>query len=521
MDAHVFRRVSRLLAAAMSRARLERIYEPIRGVTAFLIYGSGKKQCLLFRAHRSAPVLFLTGRSPFPNPPFPPAHIMRIRKYAEGRILGEARINWIDRQMAFCLPAKGDVPENWLLLDCRNGPGIHATLDPGFEAEPDWPTLADTAGPEPWERFRTLTPHLRRTLETLDGPDAVALLVDLENGSGDLFWYGENAAPHTVSAWPLPFAPPMWEKETPVTPEAVFPMLERLGMPLLLAEMNAVAQAPEQKRGKAAVRKRGKLFEKLHEEKKRLENMFLLGHDARLLQANLWRLPADERLSEVSLPVNAEDPAGETKILRLNSLLTVTDNMETLFTKAAKASRGLAILEKRKALLRETPLVSPPAQAAIPDNTAQKRLPKNRAFSSSRIREFVSSDGFTMWRGRNAEGNRDLLRLANPFDLWLHVEDGPGAHLVIRRSHAAQEVPERTLEEAAALAGLKSWRKEDAKVQAMVALVKHVQPVKGAGPGTVTVHERIRTILARIDPALEEMLKRARGVPSTPGANNA
>ena len=420
--------------------------------------------------------------------------------------MGEARINWINRQMAFLLPAKENVPEKWFILDCRNGPGIRASLDPEFEHEPAWPELGDISGPDPWERFQVLTPQLRRTLETLDEKDAAALLVDLEDGTGDLFWYGTGNTPNTVSAWPQSFSAPTWEKQTPVTAETVFPMLENMGMPLLLKESQAFTNAPDQKRDKSAVRKRKKLIDKLGEEKKRLEEMLLLGDDARLIQAHLWELPANEKVEEVSLPITGDAGSGEMKAISLNSLLTVTENMELFFKKAAKASRGLAMLEERTKLLKETP-PAPGFEQKSQEKTPQKRGRKP-TFSASLIQEFVSSDGVVMWRGRNAEGNRELLKLANPFDLWFHVEDGPSAHLIVRRDHAAQEIPERTMEEAAALVGLKSWRKDDPKAPAMVALVKHVQPIKGAKAGTVKVLEQMRTVLASVDPVLEEKLKR-------------
>ncbi|CAK7036321.1 MAG: hypothetical protein DELT_00580 [Desulfovibrio sp.] len=514
MDAHVFRRVSRVLADTLYRARLERIHEPVPGIVAFSLFASGKKQCLLFRAHRSAPALCITARSPFPNPAFPPAYIMRIRKYAEGRILGDARINWLQRQMAFLLPAKEGVPEKWLVLDCRTGASIKARLDPDFDTAPVWPELTDIAGSEPWERFQVLTPALRRALETLDERDASALLVDLEDGTGDLFWYGTGENPKTVSAWPLPFTPPVWEKTTLSEPDTILPLLEALYLPLLLVEAKTVAEAPEQKRDKSASRKRKKLLEKLEQERKRLDDMLLLGDDARLLQTHLWNLPATERLETVTLPRDPSNPEGETKTIALNSLLTITENMELFFKKSAKATRGLAMLEARTALLKEvppTPMVSTTSghPTAPHGQTARKPSRKKPLFSPSLIQEFVSSDGFTLWRGRNAEGNRDLLKLANPFDYWLHVEDGPSAHLIIRRDHAAQEVPERTLEEAGALVGLKSWRKDDPKAPIMIALAKHVQPIKGAKAGTVKVVEQQRGILASVDPALEERLKRA------------
>ena len=92
-----------------------------------------------------------------------------------------------------------------------------------------------------------------------------------------------------------------------------------------------------------------------------------------------------------------------------------------------------------------------------------------------------------MLRGKNARGNQSLLKIGAPHDLWLHAEDGPSAHLIIRRSHAAEEIPESTLREAALLVAEKSWQRHNARARIMVALLRHVHAVKGAAPGTVKV----------------------------------
>jgi len=506
MDAHVFRHISRILGEHLAGARLERIHEPVPGVTACSLFAAGEKKCLIFRAHRSTPLLFLTGRPPLPNPAFPPASVMRLRKYAEGRVLGKPRFNWIERRFAFALPGPETPEDAWLLLDCKRGPAILRTLPEAFGEEPVWPDITDIAGRAPWETFRALTPRLRRTLERLDPMDAAALLVDLEDGNGDLFWYGKDESPLVVSAWPVMAGPEMWEKAVPPRAETVLPLLEALQMPLLLAEAKRVAEAPERKKDKTAFKKRQRLLANLEQEKKRMETMLLLGDDARLIQSRLWKLPADRRLEEITLPLDPARPGGERKIITLNPFISVTENMQAMFRKAAKASRGLAMLEKRLALAQKTPDV-PLAPQEMPRDAPKKNSGKKALFSPAFIQEFFSSDGFALWRGRSAEGNRNLLKLARPFDLWCHVEDGPSAHLLVRRDHAAQEVPESTLLEAAALVGLKSWRKNDPRAPVMFALAKHVHPVKGAGPGTVRVQERMLTLLATVDPALEDRLK--------------
>lgn len=519
MDAHVFRHISRILGGHLAGARLERIHEPVPGITAFSLFTAGKKKCLIFRAHRSTPLFFLTGRSPLSNPAFPPASVMRLRKYAEGRILGKPCFNWVERQLAFALPGPETPPESskdaWLMLDCKRGSAILRTLPETFGEEPAWPDITDIGGRAPWETFRVLTPQLRRTLERLDPMDAAALLVDLEDGNGDLFWYGKDESPLVVSAWPIMTEPGMWEKAVPPRPETVLPLLEALQMPLLLAEAKHVAEAPERKKDNIASKKRRRLLANLKQEKKRMETMLLLGDDARLIQSHLWELPADRQLKEIILPLDPAQPDGERKIITLNPFITVTENMQAMFRRAAKASRGLSMLEKRFALVRKTP-DAPLAPQKMPRDAPKKNSGEKPLFFSALIQEFFSSDGFVLWRGRSAEGNRNLLKLARPFDLWCHVEDGPGAHLLVRRDHAAQEVPESTLLEAAALVGLKSWRKNDPRAPVMFALAKHVHPVKGAGPGTVRVQERMLTLLATIDPALEDRLKeRLRAVPAS------
>lgn len=506
MDAHVFRHIARILGAHLAHARLERIHEPVPGITAFSLFVAGEKKCLLFRCHRSVPLLFFAGRSPLPNPPFPPASVMRLRKYAEGRILGKPRINWIERQLAFALPGPETPEDCWLLLDAKTGPAIVRSLPENFGKEPAWPDtadIADSAGPAPWQTFQVLTPPLRRTLERLDPPDAAALLVDLENGDGDLFWYGKGDIPLTVSAWPLAPEAGMWEKALPPQADVVLPLLESLQMPLLLAAARHAAETSEAKNDKTTRKKRKNLLANLEREKERLKAMLLLGDDARLVQAHLWELPAGLPPEEISLPLDPARPGGERRTIALNPFISVTENMQALFRKADKAARGLVMLEKRLALAHEIP-----DMPRAPQEPSRGAPVKNGGKKSSLIQEFVSSDGFALWRGRSAEGNRRLLKLARSFDLWCHAEDGPSAHLLVRRDHAAQDVPESTLLEAAALVGQKSWRKDDPRAPVMFALAKHVHPVKGAAPGTVRVRERLLTLQAALDPALESRLKK-------------
>jgi predicted ribosome quality control (RQC) complex YloA/Tae2 family protein len=99
-----------------------------------------------------------------------------------------------------------------------------------------------------------------------------------------------------------------------------------------------------------------------------------------------------------------------------------------------------------------------------------------------------------------------LSKAASPFDYWFHVEDGPSSHVILKRDHPGQNVPETSLTQAAILCGLKSYRKDDGKADVMYALVKDVRKVKGFNLGQVAVDRKLGTLRVDLDPAMEERL---------------
>lgn len=120
---------------------------------------------------------------------------------------------------------------------------------------------------------------------------------------------------------------------------------------------------------------------------------------------------------------------------------------------------------------------------------------------------FRSSDGFWLLRGKNKTANHALVtKAASPFDLWFHVQGGPGSHVLLKRDFPNQEVPRRSLIEAAVLAALKSWRSEDTRADVICALAKDVRPVKGAPPGQVQVDSLQETLRVDLDRDLERRL---------------
>ncbi|WBF67752.1 NFACT RNA binding domain-containing protein [Desulfovibrio subterraneus] len=515
MDAHVFRRLAAELAQVLTGSRIERFYAPAPDITTIVLYAAGLKQNLLLRAGRRFPLLLLTPERP-ENPASPAAHAMWLRKHAGGRRLGAPLVDWVNRRMA--VPLSGS-PVRWLVLCLREGVTVTDTLEDGFGSEPAWPDHARFAsiheGREVWAAYPQYTPLLRETLAELaetDPMDAQALLADLEYGPGDctadVYLYSREDVPEMVSVWPLPAAcaKGMTESVVPSAMEAV----RLMGTQSLFGGMVRQKKAEEAAPANAAIKRLRKTLHKLDSEERRLSGMVAGQADALAIQAELWRIGADSRLAEIEVTLSD----GSVKRIALDSLRTVRGNMERMFHQAMRGKRGLGMLNERRDTLRsqidalEKGELEP--DAVLPRKNAggrQKGRPEPAAHPDSKLyQRFRSSDGFLMLRGRNAKGNHEILNKAMPHDLWFHAEDGPSAHLVLRLEFPGQEVPERTMIEAAQLVGVKSWQRDGGQARVMCAVARHVRKVKGAAVGAVHVGRMERSLLVDLGQDIEKTL---------------
>jgi predicted ribosome quality control (RQC) complex YloA/Tae2 family protein len=101
------------------------------------------------------------------------------------------------------------------------------------------------------------------------------------------------------------------------------------------------------------------------------------------------------------------------------------------------------------------------------------------------MRRYLSSDGYEVLVGRTARDNDQLtFRVARPNDLWLHAGDYPGSHVIIRNS-SRNQIPHRTIIEAAQLAAKFSQASKDSKVTIHYTRRKFLSKPKGAAPGLV------------------------------------
>ena len=112
-----------------------------------------------------------------------------------------------------------------------------------------------------------------------------------------------------------------------------------------------------------------------------------------------------------------------------------------------------------------------------------KKGKKQRKIPAAQPSEYYASDGTLIMVGKNNRQNDRLsFKLANKNELWFHVKDLPGSHVVIRDTHPSNQ----TIQEAAQLAAYFSKGREATHVPVDYLPIKALHKPAGAKPGFVT-----------------------------------
>lgn len=111
----------------------------------------------------------------------------------------------------------------------------------------------------------------------------------------------------------------------------------------------------------------------------------------------------------------------------------------------------------------------------------KKQKVKSRPF------HYRSSDGFDIYIGKNNYQNEELtFKFANGGDWWFHAKKMPGSHVVVKTN--GQELPDRTFEEAARLAGYFSQGRDAQKLEIDYLQRRNVKKPNGSAPGFVVYY---------------------------------
>ncbi|MEO1133539.1 MAG: NFACT RNA binding domain-containing protein [Cyanobacteria bacterium J06639_1] len=112
--------------------------------------------------------------------------------------------------------------------------------------------------------------------------------------------------------------------------------------------------------------------------------------------------------------------------------------------------------------------------------------------AETKVRRFSSANGREIWVGRNNRQNDWLtFRAATPHDWWLHAQEIPGSHVLLRLS-PGDVADDEDIQLAADLAAHFSRGRQSDRVPVVYTRPKHVRKPKGLPPGMVVyVNERV------------------------------
>mgnify|MGYP000846741674 FL=1 len=141
----------------------------------------------------------------------------------------------------------------------------------------------------------------------------------------------------------------------------------------------------------------------------------------------------------------------------------------------------------------------------LKDNRKNRKKGKNKEEKLSSPYHYISSDGFSIYVGKNNRQNDRLtLKTAHKEDIWLHVQKMPGSHVIIKKEN--REIPDSTLEEAAILAAYYSKARNSNNVSVDYTSKKNVRKQSGSKPGMV-IYDNYKTINVSPDKKIINKLK--------------
>ena len=501
MEAVFFRFLARELAETLSGARVEKIFLPAPNVVTLALFlpagrivpgCEGKKTVYLHARYGTGRYfLFLSGQKTV-QPDRAPAAAMRLRKHLRGRRLARVVADWPRRRLTLVPTGEGPA----LTLDPRSFPALGDAPDVAPIDAP-WPPLSAVLDdPEIWQAHPQLSPALRRALAALPREKAEPLYAKLASGTADGY-YVDFANETPSSVWPVEWPAPAAGRNQRQRFDTALAAAAAFGEPLAFGEVSGREAAPQTAAKAAGKRRLARALARLDADEARMRAFIARKAEADAIAANLHSLDKHAKITRLSLPT---DETGLRELL-LDPSLTILGNMQKLYDLAAKGQRGLTAIAARRRDLQDAKKYLQGRQRGAPACPAAGSAPTGMAGVAAHA--YRTSDGFLALRGRNAKANDQRLRLANPFDLWFHVADGPGAHVILRRDHPGREVPRKSLEEAAGLAALSSYAAASGSADVHVARVADVRRIKGASAGMVSVSAVLETVRAKADPALE------------------
>ncbi|PJI09912.1 MULTISPECIES: Rqc2 family fibronectin-binding protein [Clostridium] len=217
-----------------------------------------------------------------------------------------------------------------------------------------------------------------------------------------------------------------------------------------------------------------------------------------LLTSNIYLLKKGDKNATV---LNYYSPDNENITIKLDENKTPSENIQRYFkkyNKLKKTEKNAKVQIKNnneeidylESVL--TNIVNSETYAEI-ENIRQELIDteyirfskrnKHKKAKTSKPMHVKSKDGIDIYIGKNNKENDYLtLKLADKRDIWFHTKKIPGSHVIVKNFG---NVPDSTLEEAAAIAAYYSKARESSNVAVDYTEVKNIKKPSGAKPGMV------------------------------------
>ncbi len=177
------------------------------------------------------------------------------------------------------------------------------------------------------------------------------------------------------------------------------------------------------------------------------------------------------------------------KLKRTHEALSVyiKETKEALdYMESVRLSLDLALTEDDLNAIKEELIESGYLRRHLDKNS--KKKPQKVKLKHTPL-HYLSSNGYHLYVGKNNLQNDELtFHFATGSDWWFHAKGIPGSHVILKNPDINTEIPDRTYEEAAALAAYYSKGRDNDKVEIDYVEKKQVKKPAGGKPGFVVYY---------------------------------
>ena len=517
--------------------RLSKIYQPFEQDLVLTFRKERKNIQLLLSANAQYPRFYITSQT-IANPDKAPTFVMVLRKYLEGSVLKEIEQLGVDRIVNFNFSNRNELGDQVQLVLSLELMGRHSNvilydqksghiIDLLKRINPDEnrvrlllpkakyelpPLISGINGFEVTEKdFREKTMHsdpvdFASQIGGLDRDDRQELIGYLEDDFSYSSFKTFMDQFNKKGAFIL---------KTPKNKRKIFPYLPyHLNLTKESADPDinhALDEFYEYQSNQDWVRQKSaqierlikneykKLTKKIVKLKKQLEqaeNSEGYRIQGEILNANLSQVKLG--MAEVSLP-NYYDNNRPLKI-KLDVALSPARNAQKYFTKYKKLRDSIKHVKEQISIAQDNLDYFDSVQTAIDNAEPQdidqiteelmnqgylkkpQKPKRKKKITEKNLNKFRISSGKTVLVGKNNLQNDWLtLKKANKTDIWFHVKNIPGSHVILQSAEATDE----DIRETAEIAAYFSKAKNSAHVQVDYVQDKRVKKPNGAKPGFV------------------------------------